>query len=157
MAATNYSIYAIPAYYVLALAPHQYAMNIIKASNNGRWDNTNPRSSNWNERIQKSVPAPIFARYERAEAAHKNAMENLVIFATAVILGNQADLPASTLNTVAGLYLVLRAIYPVIYINTVSFKYSFVRTGVWTLSIALCFYQIIRAGYVIASRSPKST
>lgn len=157
MASTNYSIYAIPAYFVLAILPHNYAVNLIKGANNGHWDNTNARSPAWHERIQKSTPAAIFSRYERAEAAHKNAMENLAIFSTTIILGNLAELPTSTLNTVAGLYLALRAIYTLAYINTVSLKYSFVRTGIWTSSIVLCFYQIIRAGNVFASRSKQST
>lgn len=139
------------------MLPHKYAVDLIRAANNGRWDNTNPRSPAWNERIQKSTPAAIFGRYERAEAAHKNAMENMALFSTTIILGNMAELPASTLNTVAALFLALRAIYTLLYINTVTIKYSRVRTGVWGSSIVLCFYQILRAGYVFASRSNKST
>ncbi|MCJ1470996.1 hypothetical protein MMC07_009644 [Pseudocyphellaria aurata] len=155
--ATNYSIYAIPACFIVSLLPHEYAIYIIKAANNGRWDNANPRSPAWNEKIQKSVPAAIFGKYERAEAAHKNGMENLALFSTTIILGNVAALPASTLNTVAGLYLAMRVIYTLAYINTVSVKYSFVRTAVWASSTLLCFYQIIRAGNVFASRSRQST
>ncbi|MCJ1427310.1 hypothetical protein MMC29_005213 [Sticta canariensis] len=157
MASTNYSIYAIPAYFVLSMLPHNYALIIIKSANNGRWDNSNPRSSGWNEKIQKSTPAEIFSRYERAEGAHKNGMENMAIFCTTIILGNMAELPASTLNTVAGLYLALRAIYTLAYIYIGSAKYSYVRSGIWGGTIALCSYQIIRAGNVFASRNGKST
>lgn len=157
MASTNYSIYAIPAYYVLSMLPHNYALIVIKAANNGRWDNSNPRSPGWHEKIQKSTPAKIFARYERAEGAHKNGMENMAIFCTTIILGNMAELPAGTLNTVAGLYLALRVIYTMAYIYTESVKYSFVRTSIWGGTVALCFYQILRAGHVFASRSEKGT
>jgi len=153
MASTNYSIYAIPASLILALLPHVYAVQIIKSSNNGRWDNSNPRSSTYHDKIQKSVPAAIFSKYERGEAASKNGMENLVIFSTAVILGNMAQLPASTLNTVSAAYLALRAVYNVVYIQTTTNKYSYVRSGVWFSSIFLCFYQIVRAANGFASRS----
>ena len=156
MASTNYSIYAIPAYYILSMLPHNYALIIIKAANNGRWDNSNPRSPAWHEKIQKSTPAEIFGRYERAEGAHKNGMENMAIFCTTIVLGNLAQLPASTLNTVAGLYLALRVIYTVAYIYIGSSKYSYARSGIWAGTIALCFYQIIRAANVFASRSGKS-
>ena len=155
MASTNYSIYALPAYYLLSILPHSYAIAVIKAASNGRWNNSNPRSSLWNDKIQKSVPAEVFGRYERAEAAHKNGMENIPVFFTAIALGNVAALPAGTLNTVAGLYLALRAIYNVVYIRTVSNKYSAFRTAIWTTSTLLCFYLIVQAGNVFASRSEK--
>jgi len=153
MASTNYSLYAIPAYFALAQLPHAYAVGTIKAANNGRWDNSNPRSSTYNDKVQKSVPAAVFGRYERSVAAHKNGMENLAFFTAAVVLGNMAQLPASTLNTVAGAYLALRAVYNIVYIQTTSNKYSYVRTGIWFCSIGLCMYQLIRAANVFASRS----
>ena len=152
MASTNYSIYAIPIYLVLSLLPHSYAVSIIKSANKGRWDNNNPRSPAWHEKIQKSVPAEVLGRFERAEAAHKNGMENLAIFSTAIVLGNMAELPAGTLNTVAGMYLALRAIYNLVYIHTVSRKYSFARTGIWGTSLLLCLYLIVRAANTFASR-----
>src|SRR5437762_10852184 len=95
---TNYSIYMIPAYYLLAQLPHSLAISTIRSANNGRWDNTNPRSTQWIDTLAKSVPAAVFAKYERCEAAHKNLMENMALFTTAVVLGNIAGLPAGMLN-----------------------------------------------------------
>lgn len=152
MASTNYSLYAIPAYFALAQLPHAYALRTIKAASNGRWENSNPRSSVYNDKIQKSVPAAIFGTYERSEAAHKNGMENLALFTATIVLGNMAQLPARTLNTVAGAYLALRAVYNVVYIRTTSNKYSYVRTGIWACSVGLCMYQLVRAANVFASR-----
>jgi hypothetical protein len=40
---TNLSMFAIPAYW-LCMLPHNYA--IIRKADNGRWDNSNPRSTN---------------------------------------------------------------------------------------------------------------
>ncbi|MCJ1251960.1 hypothetical protein MMC30_009198 [Trapelia coarctata] len=153
MASTNYSLYAIPASLFLALLPHLYAVQLIKSANNGRWDNSHPRSTAYNDKLQKTVPNAIFRKFERGEAAHKNGMENLVIFSTAVILGNMANLPAGTLNTVAGGYLALRVLYNVAYIQTTANKYSYMRTGIWASSILLCMYQMVRAANVFASRS----
>ncbi|KAI9829318.1 MAG: hypothetical protein M1819_006381 [Sarea resinae] len=145
----NYSIYAIPAYWVLSVLPHNYAIRTIKAANNGRWDNSNPRSSNWNASVQKSVPAATFARYERAEAAHKNGFENLPVFVGAVILGNMAKLPPATLNAVTGAYLVSRIVYTLAYINVEQRKYSLARTGIYLSGIFMCMYLIVRAGNVL--------
>lgn len=46
----------------------------MKKANNNKWNNANPRGSETDERYKKSVPAQIYATYERAEAAHKNGM-----------------------------------------------------------------------------------
>lgn len=153
MASPNYSLYAVPAYIVLAMFPHAYAISTIKSANNGRWDNSNPRSPAYNEKIQKSVPAAIFSKFERAEAAHKNGMENLAIFCTTIILGNMAQLPTSTLNTVAAAYLALRFIYNIVYIHVTTPKYSYLRTAIYFASTSLCLYQIVRAANVFSSRS----
>ncbi|MCJ1379354.1 hypothetical protein MMC17_002455 [Xylographa soralifera] len=149
---TNFSIYAIPAFWLLALLPHNYAIYTIKSANNGKWDNSNPRSSNWDKNIQSTVPAECFRRYERATAAHKNGMENLALFATAIVLGNMAGLEAATLNTMAGAVLALRAVYNVVYVTVGDTRKSFARTGVWAASVGCCFYLIIKAGNVLAIR-----
>ncbi|MCJ1431158.1 hypothetical protein MMC27_000509 [Xylographa pallens] len=149
---TNYSIYAIPAFWLLALLPHNYAIYTITAANNGQWDNSNPRSSTWDKKLQAAVPAACFRRYERAEAAHKNGMENLALFATAVVLGNMAALEAGTLNTVAGAVLALRALYTIVYVTVGDSRKSYARTGIWAASVGCCFYLIVKAGNVLAVR-----
>jgi len=207
----NLSIYAIPVYYILSIVPHTYAFKLIISANNGRWDNSNPRSPKTQAAIEKSVPAATFARYvgvfsqsfhpqsrpfpespiifsrrlfklvfstfsllidrnnaallleqysadsmgswqERAEAAHKNCMENMPLFTSAVILGNLAQLPAGTLNVIAGSYLLLRVAYAVAYINISHHKGSRVRTGIWATSSFLLLYQIVIAGNVLARK-----
>ncbi|MCJ1290238.1 hypothetical protein MMC34_001774 [Xylographa carneopallida] len=149
---TNYSIYAIPAFWLLSLLPHNYAIYTITAANNGNWDNSNPRSSNWDKKLQSTVPAECFKRYERAEAAHKNGMENLALFATAIVLGNMAALESETLNTMAGAVLALRSLYNVVYVTVGDPRKSFARTGIWAASVGCCFYLIVRAGNFLAVR-----
>jgi len=151
---SNYSVYSIPVYYVLSILPHSYAISLITAANNGKWDNSSPRSSSYASTIQKSVPAACFAKYERAESAHKNGMENLAVFATAVVLGNLAKLPSEKLNAVTGLFLALRVAYTVAYVQISDHKKSFVRTGLWASGVACCMYLIVSAGNVLRGGWP---
>ncbi|MCJ1472534.1 hypothetical protein MMC13_001183 [Lambiella insularis] len=148
--AANYSIYAIPAFWLLSLLPHNYAIHTITSANNGKWDNANPRSSNWGATIRAQVPAASVARYERAEAAHKNGMENLPLFCTAVVLGNMAGLEARTLNAVSGLVLGLRVVYNVWYVANSDVRKSYIRTGIWLASVLSYFYLIVKAGNVLS-------
>ncbi|RDW62281.1 hypothetical protein BP6252_11714 [Coleophoma cylindrospora] len=111
---SNYSVYAIPAYFFLTLFPHQYKTSkpypappfqrtqktdrdfryalytISTAQKKGFaiYDNRNPRGS-WTDNLKATVPADVFATYERAEAAHKNGYESFPLICTAVILGMQ--------------------------------------------------------------------
>jgi uncharacterized MAPEG superfamily protein len=69
---------------------------LIKKSNNNKWNNQNPRGADTNPSYQKCVPAECYAKFERAEAAHKNAMENAPFFVGAVLAGNMAGVGART-------------------------------------------------------------
>ncbi|KAL6703790.1 hypothetical protein ACN47E_009089 [Coniothyrium glycines] len=148
----NYSLYSIPVYWVLALYPHAYAVSLIRNSNNKQWDNTNPRSTDTNEQYKKSVPADTYARFERAEAAHKNGLENAPFFIGAVLAGNYAGLRSTTLNAVTGTYVCLRVLYNVLYINTTTQKASRLRSVTWVSSFVLLFGTYIAAGKSLAAR-----
>jgi hypothetical protein len=71
---------------------------MIKNANNGYWDNRNPRGVDAAAMYKNSVPAAVFAKFEKAEGAHKNGMENLPLFIGAVILGNMAKLESSRIS-----------------------------------------------------------
>jgi len=146
LSSSNYSIYAIPVYYIFTLIPHAYAITIAKNANNGQWNNASPRSTTWNEKVQKSIPAAVFARHERAEAAHKNGMENSPLIYTAIILGNVAQLPNETLNSLVGLYLLSRVGYTYAYINIENNNQSWVRSAVWALGVGFAMSLIVMAG-----------
>ncbi|OCL15090.1 hypothetical protein AOQ84DRAFT_370689 [Glonium stellatum] len=152
----NYSIYSIPVYWFMTLAPHSYGLLIIKKANNGYWDNRNPRGVGVVAMYKKSVPALTFAKFEKAEAAHKNGMENAPLFIGAIILANMANLDPNTLNTVTGTYLLLRLAYTITYIKVTKNKYSYLRTGLWLSSTILLIYLITKAGNVLAYRTELS-
>ncbi|KAK9357899.1 hypothetical protein V1504DRAFT_462910 [Lipomyces starkeyi] len=134
----NYSLFALPVYYVLSLYPHAYALNLIKAATNGQWDNANPRSTLWDETMKRIVPNETYTCFERAEAAHKNGMENFPLFATALVLGTVVELPSQRMNAFAGTFLIVRALYTAAYINIKRGKISFVRSWLWGLGMGLC-------------------
>ncbi|KAF3045416.1 hypothetical protein E8E12_001410 [Didymella heteroderae] len=140
--ASNYSFYSIPIYWFLALAPHAYAVAVAKKANKGYWDNTNPRNTGY---LEKNIPKDALAKYERAEAAHANGMENAPYFIGAVLAGNLANLPASTMNTYTGAYISMRLIYSVLYINTTTLKNSRARSIVWLASTFALFTLYVKA------------
>lgn len=71
----NPSILAIPAYYILSVLPHSYAINVASQGQLSKWDNRNPRSSDLKAKLKERLPAGAFAKYERLEACHANGME----------------------------------------------------------------------------------
>ena len=144
--ATNYSIYAIPAAYILSFLPHCYANFLIILTNDGRWDNSNPRSAKWLAVVQKAVPPKVFARFERAEAAHRNGQENITLFASAIILGNMAKLPVGRLNSFAALHFAFRVVFTLAYMYTENKRLSYFRTGIWLVSTTQLLWEMVVAG-----------
>ncbi|KAL1639237.1 hypothetical protein SLS58_008079 [Diplodia intermedia] len=141
----HYALLSIPAMWVVSLYPHMHAVNLIKSANNNRWDNTNSRGSAWSATLKQSVPADVLARFERAEAAHRNGLENLPLFGLAVLSAEWAAVPESTVAATAWAYIALRIVYNAMYINVTEMKKSFVRSGVWVLSSAVGLSLFVRA------------
>lgn len=52
----------------------------------------------------------------RADCAHKNAVENLVVFAPLVLIAVQLDLPSSTTATTGAIYFAARLVHYVVYV-----------------------------------------
>ncbi|KAK9324805.1 hypothetical protein V1517DRAFT_29853 [Lipomyces orientalis] len=138
----NYSLFALPVYYFVSVYPHAYAINLIKAATNGKWDNANPGSAAWTATMQRIVPKETYARFQRAEAAHKNGMENFAIFATALVLGTLAQLPNKSMNAAAVVYLISRALYNSAYINIGNGKASYIRSLLWAVGMGICMWVI---------------
>ena len=107
------------------------------------------------EDVKKSVPKETFERYERYKAAHHNSLENFPLFAATIICGNMARLDAETLNLASAAYLIIRLLYLIAYVGITKHKYSFARSGLWSTSIAVCFYVLIVAGNVMVNGGPR--
>ena len=142
---SNYSLYALPVHFFITLVPHAYAVRLAKSHNNNRWDNSNPRCSTWDSTLQKSLPAAIYARYTRAESAHKNGLENFPLIAAAIFAGNLAKLDITLLNTAALGYVLSRVLYTVLYINIDRVRYSYIRTATYGAGLFTCFYLLVKS------------
>jgi len=151
---SNYSLYAIPAFWVLILLPHVYATATIKEAANGRFDNHNPHGDSYKTYIKKTCPAETYTKWERAEAAHRNGFENLPLFAAAVIAGNMARLDNGVLNLCAVAFLGLRVAHTVAYVTISDRNLSFVRSGMYFLSTGCCLYLLVSAANVMAKGGP---
>jgi uncharacterized MAPEG superfamily protein len=146
---TNLSFFAVPVFWLLCVLSHSYGVLIMKTANNGHWNNSAPRSSNWHETLRKSTPKDIYARYERADAAHKNGFENMPIFIGAILAGNFAQLDTRTLNLFVTLYLFARVLYTIAYISISSHRYSVIRSTIWLLSTSMCLGIFVKAGLAL--------
>ncbi|KAI5361849.1 Putative membrane-associated, eicosanoid/glutathione metabolism (MAPEG) protein [Septoria linicola] len=139
----NFSLYTIPAAWILSIAPHFYAASL------GKFDNKNPRTyikeSSGDQSIDKATKDTII----RAEGAQQNGFENLGLFAAAVVAGNIAKLDNSTLNTISGGYLLSRVVYNYLYINGTNDAMANARSVSFLAGIGLIFSLFIKSGNVI--------
>jgi len=141
----NYSLYAIPAYYILTLIPNVMAVVTIKQASKGRFDNANPRSSKFAASLEKTVPPAVLESFERRKACHQNGLESLPLFCTALVLANMARAPTSSLNTFAGVFMSLRVVYTMLYLNTTDGSIARARSAVWMVGTIYCLYTIYQA------------
>jgi uncharacterized MAPEG superfamily protein len=75
-------------------------------------------------------------------------MENLPIFATAIILGNMAGLKKegiSGLNGFAAIFLAVRAIYTATYANHTAQGLTWLRTGLYFTGFSLCLRIMVKS------------
>jgi len=88
-------------------------------------------------------PLPEFTGWAgRATRAHRNMLENLVVFATLVIVAHMAGVANETTALGAQLFFWARLVYAVVYLMGIPW----VRTGIWAVSVVgliLIFAQLV--------------
>ncbi len=141
----NSTLIAIPAMWLTALWPHVYAVYLITSANNGRFDNANSKGHAFLESLQKTVPREVLAKYERCEAAHRNGLENLPLFAAAILAANFSGVSHTTVATGAWTYVAMRMLYNACYMSINSNRKSLVRTAVWWLSTMIPMGLLVSA------------
>jgi uncharacterized MAPEG superfamily protein len=94
------------AYWCVLIAALLPTMWVLYAKR-GATDNHNPRAG------IDDFPPPK----RRAYGAHLNAIENFPFFAAAVIIALQLGAPVSTVNWLAGLYVLIRIIHGLLYVT----------------------------------------
>lgn len=158
---TNYSLLAIPAYYVFSVLPHAYAGAILSA-NGYNVNNANPRASLSPSAVQGKVPDAVFQKYQRAESAQSNNMEQMPLFIAAILasiiaerstvsgLGNtMSGQDATGLTSFIGTWFAVRAVYCIAYVQTSDPTISYFRSTMWAIGTGLASYQIYKAAQII--------
>lgn len=140
----NYSLYAIPAYWLLSMVPQVYAVSLITTSTQS-WNNANPRSTAYLEKLKQKCTPNDLGRYERAKASHYNSMESFPLDTATLVIGNLAGISVDRMNLVAAALVALRALYILLYINITSVRTSYLRTAVWILSRGICLAILVQA------------
>ncbi|KAH8594401.1 hypothetical protein B0O99DRAFT_513659 [Bisporella sp. PMI_857] len=148
MSSSNYSFYAVPVAWALAMAPHAYAMNAAPKT----FDIRSPRSYEDDLKKDQTIDQATRNKIIRADAASKNGFENLAFFATGVLAGNLAGLPPSTLNALSAGYLASRIIYNLIYINNTTEGLANARSVVWLAGVGQIFALFIKAGMILKDK-----
>ncbi|KAL2823666.1 hypothetical protein BDW59DRAFT_95530 [Aspergillus cavernicola] len=141
---TNYSVHSIVAAYGIGMIPHGYYFVKMMANAKGLATNILPRENLSN--LQGKVTNQVWTQLAKARGAHLNAMENLPLFAVAMLAGNVAKLPTSELNILSLEYLGARLLYIATYMGARSEALSYVRTGLWAWSVSIPIFALVKAG-----------
>ncbi|KAH9874204.1 hypothetical protein IAQ61_004833 [Plenodomus lingam] len=157
----NYPLLAIPAYYIFSLVPHIYAGSILSA-NGYKVNNANPKASLAPDAVKGKVPDAVFQKYQRAENAQSNNLEQLPLFAVAVLASIMAERTtaagigreivrgdATGLSTFIGAFFVARSVYGVAYVQIAEHSKSFIRSFAYTVGVGLSIYQIYKAATLL--------
>ncbi|OJJ59878.1 hypothetical protein ASPSYDRAFT_903118 [Aspergillus sydowii CBS 593.65] len=143
---TNYSVHSIVAAYGVGLIPHGYYFVKMMANANGMASNILPRENLSN--LKGKVTDKVWTRLAKARGAHLNAMENVPLFAVAMLAGNVAKLPTKELNVLSLEYIGVRLLYMATYMGARSEAISYVRTGLWAWSVSIPILALIKAGNI---------
>lgn len=100
----------------------------------------NARGVDTSAAYKKSIPADVFGRFERAEAAHHNLLENAPLFIGAVIVGNMMGLPASNQSSVSLMLLELVSLWKLTVGNRV-YEHDYRSILGTTGSVHVCLHQ----------------
>jgi uncharacterized MAPEG superfamily protein len=87
-------------------------------------------------------PAPLAAWAQRMKAAHYNAVENLVVFASLVLIANAAGISNDTTVLACELYFWARLVHLLAYTFAVPFLRTLAFAGGWICQIMLLLQLI---------------
>lgn len=161
----NYPLLAIPAYYVFSLVPHIYAGTLLSA-NGYKVNNANPKASLSPDAVKGKVPDAVYQKYQRAENAQSNNLEQLPLFAVAILSSIMAERTTATgfgrevvrgsgggdatgLSTFIGAFFLVRAAYGVAYVQIAEHGKSFIRSFLYMGGVGLAVHQIYKAAALL--------
>jgi uncharacterized MAPEG superfamily protein len=142
----NFSLYTIPAAWLLCLLPHAYATSLHDSASPKKADNRNPRALVTSLSSNQSIPQATKDKIVRAEAAQANGFENIGLFAAAVVAGNAAGVDNWWLNMLSVGYVGSRVVYNIVYIGNSTKRLANVRTGTFLSGIGMVMSLFVMAG-----------
>jgi len=142
----NFSLYTIPAAWVLCLLPHAYATSLYDSSSAQKADMRNPRGMVASLSSNQSLSQATKDKISRAEAAQQNGFENIGLFAAAVVAGNAAGLDNWWLNVLSVGYVGSRVVYNIVYVGNTTKRLANVRTGTFLSGIGMIMSMFVMAG-----------
>lgn len=80
-------------------------------------------------------------------------MESMPLFTAAIVLGNIAGLKKEDLASFSVYFLAVRVAYMAVYATQKTQGLTALRTGIWYVSVGLCFRTIIQAAKAMGGRA----
>jgi uncharacterized MAPEG superfamily protein len=120
------ALLCLPAAFVLVYAPKLLTAAAMARQPEG-YDNRDPREQH----------ARLPPTGKRAQAAHLNGFEDFAPFAAAVLTATLCGAPAGLTNALAIVHVVVRVVYPVLYIRGIDRMRSAVWAVGWLTTLGL--------------------
>lgn len=151
----NIPILSIPAYYILAVFPHGWAVSRANKGGVHQHDNRNPKGSSYTEKLKKRLTAKEFAAFERAESCHRNHLENMPLYVATIFAGMLAEQRAGEgelglLNFVVG-WMAIRTLYTANYLATETVVWSYLRSALYFAGTGWSFLILWRSALVLGN------
>ncbi|KAL7409865.1 hypothetical protein BDY24DRAFT_402109 [Mrakia frigida] len=148
---SNLSLYAVPTAYALAFLPH--TIKLIWGGINGiKYNNLNPRAAADHSTLDIETKK-VAKKCENLKAIHSNGLEIFPLFATAIIIGNFARLPAKYLNSFAALFLTSRVVFSAIYFLQASQTAAAARSGAFFVGMGASLVVLFQSANKVFSLS----
>ena len=139
---TNISLHTIPFAWLIAITPRIWARRTYISLHNKDLDLHHPRNFSATLSEDTDLDAQNRGRLLRAEAAMDNGLDNIGLFAAAIVAGNSAGLSPRVLNALSVGYLGSRVIYNYVYIQ----DWVGARVASFFGGLGMCFALLIMAG-----------
>jgi uncharacterized MAPEG superfamily protein len=143
---TNISLHTIPPTWCLALIPRMWGRIKYAKAVGHDMDIRNPRDHYNAVASEEALSPELRGRILRAEGAMQNHLDNMGLFAAAVVAGNVAKLSPGMLNGLSLGYLLCRVVYMYVYIRNETRAQAFVRAVTFFSGLGVVFALFHMAG-----------
>lgn len=142
----NISLHTVPLTWCLALIPRMWGRMKYYHVVGHDMDIRNPRDYPNAVANEKALDAQLKGRILRAEGAMQNHLENVGLFAAAVVAGNLAKLSPKVLNGLSLGYFVCRVVYMYVYIRNETKGQAIMRAVTFFSGLGMIFSLFHMAG-----------